>query len=135
MLIYDHTVYSVFQSSTLVYTIQKLLASTYIVICVWSIFKISAPQPTPIVCLCSPRHQALLLRPRASVETYPESCRLSIVRKFLLYSNLGTNLLTMDCQSSHFLPALPTSQTWIRGECVIGVRLRLQAKDLRPIAG
>jgi hypothetical protein len=29
MLICDHTVYSVFQSSTLAYTIQKLLASMY----------------------------------------------------------------------------------------------------------
>src|SRR6266436_5071573 len=30
MLIRDHTVYSIFQSSTLAYTVQKLLASTYI---------------------------------------------------------------------------------------------------------
>ena len=49
--------------------------------------------------------------------------------------NLGTSLLTIDYQSSHFLPALPTSLTWIRGECAIGVRLRLQATDPRPIAG
>jgi hypothetical protein len=135
MLIWDNTVYSVFPSTTLAFTIQKLLASTYIgLLCVdhYSVH-ILANSHRLFVISDTPGSAS----PSAGVRGNLSGI-VSIVdsKKAPHVLISGTSLLTLDCQSSHFLLASPTSPMWIRGECnAIGARRRLRATDPHPVAG